>query len=122
MYSKDIERARQTILDAARQVEGVLPDRPVEVLFNRMDDSALVFRVRWWVESYTDTYRMYDRMYTTLKKTLDEKGIGFPFPTQTTHLEISQKMAERMAGAFRPNNGDHPIVMPVSGSQRLSDG
>ena len=54
----DIEAARQLIVDAVRQVEDVLEDKPVDALYNEMGDSAMVFRVRWWIESYTDSRRV----------------------------------------------------------------
>jgi small-conductance mechanosensitive channel len=61
-------------------VEGVLPDRPVEALFLEFADSAMIFRVRWWLESYEDTRRMFDRVNTALYKALEGAGIEIPFP------------------------------------------
>jgi len=49
-YRTDIETVRQFIVVTVRQVEGVLPDRPVDALYVEMSDSAMVFRVRWWIE------------------------------------------------------------------------
>ena len=54
-YGTDIETARTTLIEAVRSVEAVLPDRPVEALYNEMGDAAMIFRVRWWIESYVDT-------------------------------------------------------------------
>jgi small-conductance mechanosensitive channel len=70
-YGSDIELVRETIIEAVRSVEGVLPDRPVEALFLEFGDSALIFRVRWWIESYVDTRRMYDRVNTAVYKALN---------------------------------------------------
>jgi small-conductance mechanosensitive channel len=60
-YGTDVEVARQVIIDAVRQLEDVLPDKPVDALYNEMGDSAMIFRVRWWIESYADTRRVIDR-------------------------------------------------------------
>jgi MscS family membrane protein len=94
-YGTDIETARQVIVDTVRQVEGVLPDRPVDALYVEMGDSAMVFRVRWWIESYRDTRRMFDKVHTALQYALDEAGIECPFPTQTLNLHVESQAAEQ---------------------------
>lgn len=87
-YGTDIETVRQLIGDTVRGVEGVLPDRPVDVLYDDMGDSAMIFRVRWWIESYTDTRRMNDRVHTALQAALDSHDIVSPFPTQTVQVQF----------------------------------
>lgn len=86
-YGTDLELARSTIIDAVRTVEGVLPDRSVEALFLQFGDSALTFRVRWWLESYVDTRRMFDRVNTAIYNALNETGIEMPFP----QLDVRQR-------------------------------
>jgi len=71
----DIDLARNAIIDAVRDVEGVLPDRKVEALFLRFGSSGLVFRVRWWLDSYSDTRRMFDRVNTAIYAALNDVGI-----------------------------------------------
>ena len=94
-YNTDVEAARQVMVDAVRQVEGVLPDKPVEALYVENGDSAMIFRVRWWIGSYQDTRRMFDRVHTVLKYALDEAEIESPFPTQTLNVQIEpQQTAE----------------------------
>ncbi|MBT3189571.1 MAG: mechanosensitive ion channel [Anaerolineae bacterium] len=79
-YGTDIELARETIVSAVKTVEGVLTEHPVEALFLEFGDSALVFRARWWLESYADTRRMFDKVNTAIYKNLNEVGIEIPFP------------------------------------------
>ncbi len=90
-YGSDIEHVRQVITEAVRDVEGVLPDRPVDVLYDEMGDSAMMFRVRWWIQSYEDTRRMDDRVNTAIQSALDANGIRSPYPTQTIKLETDNK-------------------------------
>jgi MscS family membrane protein len=85
-YGTDIERAREAIVAAVSRVEGVLLDRPVDALYIEMGESAMIFRVRWWIESYVDTRRMFDRVHTVLQKALDQAGIESPFPTTNVNL------------------------------------
>ena len=44
-YGTDITEARCVIIDAVRGVEGVLADKPVEVLYIEMASWAMIFRV-----------------------------------------------------------------------------
>jgi len=90
-YGTDIERARQVMIDAVCRVEGVLLDKPVDALYHEMGESAMIFRVQWWIESYVDTRRVFDRVHTALQQALDEAGIECPFPTQNVNLRLEQK-------------------------------
>ena len=85
-YGTDLEHARKVIVDAVRPVEGVSPDHPVEALFLEFGDSALVFRVRWWLEDYVDTRRMFDLVNTEIYNALLEHEIEIPFPQRDVHL------------------------------------
>ena len=69
---------RQIIIDSVRQVEGVLPERPVDALVVSMGEYAMTFRARWWINSYRDTRHMYDRVYTALMSSFKEAGIKMP--------------------------------------------
>jgi MscS family membrane protein len=85
-YGTDIELAERVIVDAVQQIPGVLPDQEVEVLYGEMGDSAMILCVRWWIESYVDTRRMYDRVHRALQGALDDAGIKMPYPTHTLHV------------------------------------
>jgi MscS family membrane protein len=93
-YGTDIEMARSVIAEAVRCVEGVLPDKPVDALYAEMGDSAMIFRVRWWVETYADTRRVEDKVLTSLQQALDAAGIECPFPTQSVNLRIERDPAD----------------------------
>jgi small-conductance mechanosensitive channel len=81
-------------------VEGVLPDNPVDALYIEMGDSAMIFRVRWWIDSYVDTRRMFDKVHTVLKRALEEAGIECPFPTQTLNVQLEQSALEEISQAL----------------------
>jgi MscS family membrane protein len=109
-YGTDIETARRVMVESVRGVEGVLADKPVDALYVEMGDSAMIFRVRWWIESYADTRRMFDRVHTALQKALDEAGIESPFPTQTLNLKVEPGTAPHVSGVVgeraRPGDGE----------------
>jgi MscS family membrane protein len=98
-YGTDIETARRVIVDAVRRVEGVLPEKPVDALYNEMGDSAMIFRVRWWIESYVDTRRVVDRVHTALQHALDAAGIESPYPTQNLNVQVEPGGAEQLVQA-----------------------
>ncbi len=88
-YGTDIEDARRMIIDTVRQVEGVLLDRPVDALYIEMGPSAMIFRVRWWIESYVDTRRMFDRVHTALQRELDAAGVETPYPRYDVNVNLN---------------------------------
>jgi len=87
-YGTDIEAARKIMTNVVRNVDGVLIDKPVEALFLEFGDSALIFRVRWWLDSFVDTRRMFDRVNTELYRALSEAGIEIPYPTVDVNYRV----------------------------------
>ena len=95
-YGTDIEKVRQVIIEAVKTVEGVLTDHPVDALFLEFGDSALIFRVRWWLDSYVDTRRMFDHVNTAIYKALNEADIEIPFPQRVvTHKGLPSMQISR---------------------------
>jgi small-conductance mechanosensitive channel len=87
-YGTDIEFARKTLVEAVSKVDGVDTSHPVEALFLEFGDSALIFRVRWWLDSYVDTRRMFDKVNTAMYYALSEAGIEIPFPQQDLNVKV----------------------------------
>jgi small-conductance mechanosensitive channel len=85
-YKTDIEQARQIMANAVRTVPDVLKDKPVDVLYSEMGNSAMVFIVRWWIETYVDTRRVTDKVNTALQEALNAAGFKAPYPTQSIYL------------------------------------
>ena len=76
--------------DTVRQVEGVLPDKNVDVLFTGFGDSSNTFRVRWWVASYADKRRVTHKVCTAIQEVADKEGIDMPFPTMDNRVLIRE--------------------------------
>jgi MscS family membrane protein len=100
-YGTDIETARKVIVDAVREVDGVLDNHPVEALFLQFGDSALEFRVRWWLESYVDTRQMFDRVNTAIYQALADAKIEIPFPQREVHHRIDGAHIENIRKIVR---------------------
>ncbi len=108
-YGTDIEKARSLMINTVRNLENVLKDKPVDALYHEMGDHAMIFRIRWWIESYVDTRRVLDRVNTALQIALDNAGIDSPFPTQKINLEIS------------PDTSSQILMTSRESQQRKSD-
>lgn len=78
-------------------MEGILPDRPVDVLYVEMGESAIVFLLRWWIESYEDTRQMFDRVHTTVYRALELAGIEIPYTTYDINVNLNGKEVEAIA-------------------------
>ena len=87
-YGTDIEQVRKVLGEAVRGVEGVLSVKPVEILYNEMGDSSMSIRVRWWINSFADKRRMYDKVNTAMQNAIDTAGIESPFPTQQLNVSL----------------------------------
>ena len=99
-YGTDCDLVEKIIVNAVRQVEGVLPDKPVDAIYNEMGDSAMIYRVRWWIETYADTRRMFHKVHRALQAALDEAGIDCPYPTQSVNIEVGPETVQGLSRAI----------------------
>ena len=97
-YGTDVESARRIIINTVQQLDEVLSDRPVEALYVEMGDSAMIFRVRWWMNSYVDTRRILDKVHSGVQAALDAAEIEIPFPQRDLHLEITPEKTNILGG------------------------
>jgi MscS family membrane protein len=96
-YGSDVEFVRNTIIEAVKKVEGVLIDRGVEALFLNFSTAGMVFRVRWWLDSYYDTRRMFDRVNTAIYKEFNKVGIEIGNLQIDAHHFIAEKELNKMS-------------------------
>lgn len=89
-YGTDIEKARQVMIEAVRAQDWVMQDERIEALFLTFGDSALIFRVRCWIEHYVETRRIIDKLNTCLFDALAKEGIEIPFPQQVVQIKNTQ--------------------------------
>jgi small-conductance mechanosensitive channel len=85
-YRTDIEWARRIMIETVDGVDGVLSEMGVDALFEEMGESAMIFVVRWWIDSFADFRRVLDRVNTALQNALDQNGVVCPYPTSTVIL------------------------------------
>lgn len=83
-YGDDINTARQLILQAIRETDGVLQDPAPDAIVVALADSTVNIRARWWVQPprRSDVLNFQDQVLTNIKNKLMANGIDLPFPTQ----------------------------------------
>jgi len=85
-FESDLDQVKGIIIDSVSSVEGVLMDKPIDALFLEFGNTSMIIRVRWWIESYVDTLRMFDKVNTNLKEALTDAGVEMPFTTYNINI------------------------------------
>lgn len=83
-YGDDIDTARQLILEAMHETNGVLEAPAPDAIVVELAGSTVNIRARWWVQPprRADVLDLQDRVLTNIKNKLTANGIDLPFPTQ----------------------------------------
>ena len=97
-YGTPIKTIQELVLTTMKDVDGVMQDRNIDVLYHEMGDSAMIFRVRWWISTYADKRRVIDRVHIALQEAIDKSGMESPFNTQTIDLQINPNTVGLMKG------------------------
>jgi len=92
-YGSDIDQALETIEVAILSVEGIMQDKPPLVDFLEFGDSAMLFRVIYWLDSYLDI-RIRTKVNKAIVKALDEAGIEMPPTTYDVNLAYKDSSKE----------------------------
>jgi len=114
-YDSDLKLARETAIKAVRNVEGVLLDKPVDALFVDFGDNTIIFRIRWWIDSYIDTRRMFDKVNEALLKGFNEANIKMPNITYDLNLKVDDQNVKDFSEAVRK---DRPEETPGETSEQ----
>ncbi|MEM6336918.1 MAG: mechanosensitive ion channel domain-containing protein, partial [Bacteroidota bacterium] len=85
-YSADLKRVRAVLEQAAASVSNQLEDRVPQVFLSDLGDSSINWQVRIWCPTgkYWDVWQ---ETTHTIKRALDDAGIGIPFPQMDVHLD-----------------------------------
>jgi small-conductance mechanosensitive channel len=100
-YDSDLKVARETAIEAVQDVEGVLLEKPIDALFVDFGDNTIIFRIRWWIDSYADTRHMFDKVNEALLKGFKEAGIKMPNVTYDLNLKVDDQNVKHFSEAVR---------------------
>ena len=87
-FGSDFDQGVEVITETISGIEGILPDLPIQVLLIELGDSAMKYRLRWWIDSYVDSYIVLDEVHKAVYAALDASGIEMPFTTYDVNLKM----------------------------------
>lgn len=123
-YGDDIETAKQLILEAIHQIDGVLADPAPDAIVVDLADSTVNIRARWWVQPplRAEVLDLQDKVLTAIKQKLTAHGIDMPFPTQQIlfhdQTEETDGDRTRQREGWPAGQRDVPQPRSISGSLR----
>jgi small-conductance mechanosensitive channel len=82
-YNEPPNRVREVILKVMRDVQHVLMEPSPEVLAWEYGDSAIKYRIKYWIPDYTLQEEIRNSLVTALWYALRRSRMEIPFPTQT---------------------------------------
>ena len=85
-YSASVDATRKALETSAASIPGMIKDPAPQVFLKELGGSSVDWQVRVWcrTEDYWDVWQATVR---ACKLSLDEAGIGIPFPQQDVHLD-----------------------------------
>ncbi|MCP5110402.1 MAG: mechanosensitive ion channel, partial [bacterium] len=85
-YPADLDRVRGVLEKVVEDEPSRVPDRDSFVFLAELGDSSINWQLRVWckTEEYWDVWQ---RVTRTAKYSLDEAGIGIPFPQTDVHFD-----------------------------------
>lgn len=85
-YTADIATVRGVLLEAVRSLAGVHAEPEPVAYLVELGASSIDWSVRMWANT-SDFWAVRERATQSIKKHLDEAGIGIPFPQMDVHIE-----------------------------------
>ncbi len=122
-YSDDIAEAMALILEAMREVEGVLERPAPDVLVSELGDFSVNLRARWWTDSVrSNVLKIQSDVIAAIKERLLEHGIDLPFPTQQVLFHDQTEVTDGDRARQREGwpAGAGPVPEPRGGSVSLN--
>ena len=86
-YETDFDQIQPLLEATARGVEGVLTDKPVEVLYWRFGKFGYTARVRWWIASCEQDHEMMTRVNGALVAAMTAAGVKMGYTAVDLHAE-----------------------------------
>ncbi|MBS0013908.1 MAG: mechanosensitive ion channel, partial [Desulfobacterales bacterium] len=101
-YGSDVGLVRELLMDVAYQHPRILRRPHPEVLFSDFGDSALIFKLRFWV--HIDWFLVVETdVRCDIDKQFRENGIIIPFPQRDVYLKTGKLEPPAPAGAQEQN-------------------
>ncbi len=79
-YTSDVDKVKELLLKAASEIDGILNNPPPSVYFTQFSDSALIFKLIYYVERKDIAFDVKSKLHERINKLFRENGIEVPFP------------------------------------------
>lgn len=89
-YGDDLEKVQSVVLEAIKNVEGVIDHDSTVFDYEEFGDSSIVFNIRFWIDypGQPGYFTVKTKAIIAIKKALDENDIMIPFPIRTMDFGI----------------------------------
>ncbi len=102
-YGEDLENARRIMLNVLKSTKGVLEEPAPAVDLDELADSSVNMKVLYWTNPVQSNVRKTkDRVFSGIKKALDEEGIEIPFPQRV--LQFTDDIGARPDNRIKVKN------------------
>ncbi len=85
-YGSDVEFVKGILEEQIKLHEDILIDPAPSVLFLKMGDSSLDFRLLIWISRKSDSLKIKSELTQMIYNTLNKEGIEIPFPQRDVHI------------------------------------
>ncbi|HQV76297.1 MAG TPA: mechanosensitive ion channel [Flavobacteriales bacterium] len=105
-YGDDLAKVERVTIEAVKTIDGLLPDREVELFYQEFGDSSINFEVRFWVSSKSQGYYKGRKSaaIVAIKSAYDNNDIMIPFPIRT--LDFGIKGGEKLNAMLSERKSD----------------
>jgi potassium efflux system protein len=103
-YGTPAQRVIDLLVEVAKANPKVIADPEPRAYFTDFGDSSLDFKLRVWVEDFSDGYSTKSDLSVAVQEALAQAGIGVPFPQRDLHVvSVSPGAATELARHSSPS-------------------
>jgi len=86
-YNEDIDKAKKVILEAIKDIDGVLDVPPPSIVTAKLDSSTVNLNVRWWTYPQRSmTVTAQDKVLAAIKQACEKEGVSMPATIREVYL------------------------------------
>jgi small-conductance mechanosensitive channel/CRP-like cAMP-binding protein len=117
-YSLPPNAAKDALIRAALDANGVLPSPRPKAFVVDFGDSAVIYEVKFWLENHALINEINDSIRTDIWYEFDRRRIKIPFPTRTLRREPPEvERTKEISGKTRASLRNQPIFQCLDDSQ-----
>ena len=98
---EDLPKAEELAIKAVEALEWRIPDRPVELFYEKVGDYTIDFEIRFWTDPEQKVWlKARSEAIKAIKRTFEEHGIPMPSPVRVLDFGIvgGTSLREQLAG------------------------